>query len=109
MRARSLRRPFWRDQHEPRIAPWLAHRRARAGKQSKRNTPAAAEECVIGAGRQHINMHGWPRPKVRPNGAAGRLGSLPVAFGAEFDVQGAQVLPPEIVQWREFVLAAGIV
>jgi hypothetical protein len=54
-------------------------------------------------------MYGWPRPKVRPNGAASRSGSLPVAFGAEFDVQGAQVLPPEIVQWREFVPAAGIV
>src|SRR5271156_4914576 len=54
-------------------------------------------------------MHGWSRPEVRPDGAAGRLGSLPVAFGAEFDIQGAQVLPPEIVQWREFVLAARIV
>jgi hypothetical protein len=47
--------------------------------------------------------------EVRPNGTAGRLGSLPVAFGAEFDIQGAQVLPPEIVQRRELVLAARIV
>ena len=40
-----------------------------------------------------MNMHGWPWPEVRPNGTAGRLGSLPVAFSAEFDIQGAQVLP----------------
>jgi hypothetical protein len=71
--------------------------------------PAELLECVIGAGGVAHNMHGWPRPKFRPDGAAGRLGSLPVAFGAEFDIQGAQVLPPEIVQWREFVLAARIV
>jgi hypothetical protein len=38
-----------------------------------------------------------------------RSGSLPVAFGAEFDVQRAQVLPPEIVQRRELVLAARVV
>ena len=56
-----------------------------------------------------MNMHGWPWPEVRPNGTAGRLGSLPVAFGAEFDIQGAQVLSPEIVQRRELVLAARIV
>jgi hypothetical protein len=38
-----------------------------------------------------------------------RLGSLPVAFGAKFDIQRTQVLPPEIVQRREFVLAARVV
>jgi hypothetical protein len=34
---------------------------------------------------------------------------VPVAFGAGLDVQCAQVLPPEIVQRRELVLAARIV
>src|SRR3984957_18190079 len=40
---------------------------------------------------------------------AGRSGSLPVARGAEFDVQRAQVLPPEIVKRRELVLAARVI
>src|ERR1700759_2509569 len=55
-----------------------------------------------------MNGDGWPWPEVRSAGAAGRSGGLPVAFGAEFDSQGTQVLPPEIVQWREAGLAAGI-
>lgn len=39
----------------------------------------------------------------------GRSRSLPVAFGAEFDVQRAQVLPPEIVQRRELILATRVI
>ena len=46
-------------------------------------------------------------PDTHPGGL--RSGSPPVAFGAEFDVQCAQVLPPGIVQGRELVLAGRIV
>src|SRR5579871_146556 len=42
-------------------------------------------------------------------GRPGRSGSLPAAVGAELDVQRTQVLPPEVVQRREFVLAARVV
>ena len=49
---------------------------------------AAASDRVERAG---------PGSEVRLTGAAGRLGSLPIAFSAEFDVQRAQVLPAEIV------------
>jgi hypothetical protein len=47
-----------------------------------------------------------PQPEARPTGRSGRP---PVTFGAELDVQRAQVLPPEIVQRRELVLAAWVV
>jgi len=55
--------------------------------------PCARPARVIFPGRRRRER----RREVRLTGAAGRSGSLPIAFSAEFDVQRAQVLPAEIV------------
>ena len=91
--------------------PWIAS-------QAGRNHRAAVrpEHPVIDSRLPAVADHeGSPNPgglsaaASQAACAAGRSGSLPVAFGAEFDVQCAQVLPPEIVQRRELVLAARVV
>src|ERR1017187_3802732 len=69
----------------------------RAGRPSRPDAAASQVSRDGGAGRQ---------PASRPRG---RSGPPPVAFGAELDVQRAQVLPPDIVQRRELVLAARVV
>jgi hypothetical protein len=50
-----------------------------------------------------------PAPGALRQAGRDRSGCLPAAFGAELDGQRAQVLPPEILQRRELVLAARIV
>jgi hypothetical protein len=91
---------------------------ASAGLEWTRIEPTICRSLLPRSGRRlivELLLTMWAGRRGRLNAAGshasrpGRSSSLPVAFGAELDVQRAQILPPKIVQRRELVLAARVV